>query len=138
MTNSSRTGPRGSARSSASASARSTSDPAQVGGVVVVDVDPAGGAPPLRLDRRAAGPVLEGHAPLGGRSGVGLLGAPLGEEAEGVGEGGALAGEAVGEADRSARVGLGDDEALLLEGAQPLGEDVGGDAGDRLLELAEA
>jgi len=77
---------------------------------------------------------------VGGAGGypVEMVGAPLGHEPQGAGQLVARPGELVGESRRPRRVGPGHDHTDLLEALQALGQDVGGDAGDVALELAEA
>ena len=88
-------------------------------------------APPARLHRRAADRV-----PGRGRA-LGVAGPPAREQPERAGQ--LLAGGAqlVDEPGWSLGVRAGHHQRVALELAQALGEDVGGDPGDLLLEIAE-
>ena len=67
-----------------------------------------------------------------------VLGAPLGEQAQGVGQRLPGGREAVGEADGPAGVRLGHDEALGLEGRRRLARTFGATPGSSSSQLAEA
>jgi hypothetical protein len=73
-----------------------------------------------------------------GGSAAAVLRAPVGEESEGAREGTALGRQAVLEAWRSLRVGGRRQQTIGLQAAQPIGQDVRGDAGNARLELAVA
>ena len=73
-----------------------------------------------------------------GFGGAGVVGPPLGEQAQRPGQLAAGRGQLVGEAGRSAGVGLADQDPLALQVLEALGEDVGGDAREGLEQLVEA
>ena len=88
-------------------------------------------AVPAGLERGAAGAVAH-------RLGVGVPRAPIREQAQRAGQLAPAFGQLVDEPRRALRIGMRDDEPLLLQAPQPLGEDVGRDPLDRRLQLAEA
>jgi hypothetical protein len=91
----------------------------------------AGGAVPADLEGSAAGEVTRG---------VGLVGVPappVGEQAERPGEFGAFGGELVGGAGRSLGVGPGYQQPIAFKPPEAVGQDVRGDARDRVYEWVD-
>ena len=89
--------------------------------LALVDGQLARGAPPARLESRAAFGVAQ-------RSGAPPACAPVREQPQRAGQFSAGARQLVGEPRRAFRVGTRQDERLLLEVARAAGEDVRGDA----------
>ena len=101
-------------------------------GLRVADGRGARRAVPARLERRPAAVVAERLAVLAAAR------APVGEQPQRRREVASVAGQRVLHPRRPRRVRRGDDDPLALEAAEPLGQDVRGDAGQLLAELAEA
>ena len=104
----------------------------RLGGVAVVDGAAAGRAVPAGLEGRAAELVAERFGVLG------AAGAPVGEEPQRAGQVVAVGGQGVFEAWRALLVRPADEDPLALEAPKTVDQDVRGDRGQQLLELAEA
>ena len=90
-----------------------------------------------RAEVGTSAPPSACRTPGAGRLAFAAARAPVGQLAQRAGEIAAAVGQLY-EARRAFGVGLGDDQAPALEVAQPLGEHVGGDAGQLALQVAEA
>jgi hypothetical protein len=103
----------------------------QVGRLVVADRPLAGRAPPADFDGCAARLVPRRLGALA------VSRAPIREESQRSGQLVPGGGELVHVALGSLGVGLGEHEALALEAAKALAQDVGGDPAKRVLQIAE-
>src|SRR4051812_1073947 len=99
--------------------------------LVFADRPRAGCAVPASLERRAAIEVAER---LGG---VVSARTPARKQAQYAGQLAAIVGQGVGQPRRPLRVRPRSDDAAALESAQPVGQDVRGDAWYQALKLAE-